>query len=581
MKAEQAARPACPFHPSPSHFGVWLAVYCLIPFRLVILRCGAWAVLILRIRQAECALADGRLDEAFDLADRNDVRSHRRGQRLVGRVVRALVHRGTKHLDAGRLNDATADCDKARRLGGLMPEVAELRSKTADALLARHRAERQQARLVAAAQEQIDRGHLSAGGQLLAAVAQQESRAAVMLKDVEVRRAAIETATERAETAIRADNWEAALRELTRVRQADTASDADFAALVAKVAHTVRQRAHSVLEAGDLYLADAILNRLVAVDGHGVETQQLRHAVAQCRAAWACIDRSQPRQAEEIVRRIASLLPKASWPNTVAKQLRQAAELMDELRAGPLGLLSVTAMEQMSTQPGPMNPTNPRGHSPAGPANGRSPHIHPVMAPAMPSGEDMPSRFVLQVDGAGSYLVLTQPLVTIGPVSSPRVPDVGLMAEAGTSVATVERVEEDYFLRAAGPAAVNGRACSSKLLASGDELALSPRCRFTFRVPNVASTSAVLDLTGTRYPRADVRRVILLDRELVIGPGAGAHVRIDELTEKVVLHVRDGRLFVQTAQPVLAAERPVAPKTPVALGVHMKAGPVSFVVTRS
>ena len=55
---------------------------------------------------------------------------------------------------------------------------------------------------------------------------------------------------------------------------------------------------------------------------------------------------------------------------------------------------------------------------------------------------------------------------------------------------------------------------------------------------------------------------------------------IDELTEKVVLHVRDGRLFVQTAQPVLAGERPVAPKTAVSLGTHMKAGPVSFVVTR-
>jgi hypothetical protein len=193
----------------------------------------------------------------------------------------------------------------------------------------------------------------------------------------------------------------------------------------------------------------------------------------------------------------------------------------------------------------------------------------------------VPSRFVLQVDGAGSFLVVTQPLVTVGPVSSPRAVDVGLMADAGTHVASIERVEEDYFLRAASAVLVNGRPCVSKLLVSGDEVALSPRCRVAFRVPNVASTSAVLDLTGTRYPRADVRRVILLDRELVIGPGPGAHVRIDELTEKVVLHVRDGRLFVQTAQPVLAGDRPVAPKTAVALGAHMKAGPVSFVVTTS
>jgi hypothetical protein len=207
---------------------------------------------------------------------------------------------------------------------------------------------------------------------------------------------------------------------------------------------------------------------------------------------------------------------------------------------------------------------------------------HAPTPPAAGSAADaLPSRFVLQVDGAGSFLVVTQPRVTLGPVSSSLQPDVALLAEATASVAAIERVDEDYFLRAAGPMAVNGRASAGKLLASGDEIALSPRCRFTFRLPSAASTSAVLDLTGTRYPRADVRRVILLDRELVVGPGVGAHVRIDELTEKVVLHVRDGRLFVQTSQTVLVGGNEVAPRSAVPVGAHVKAGGLSFVVTRS
>src|SRR6185503_3249335 len=136
---------------------------------------GAWAVLILRIRQAECALSDGRLDEAFDLADRHDVRTHRRGQRLVGRLVRSLVERGRKHLDAGRLPDAAADSEKARRFGGLMPDVAELRDKIAAAMVTKHRGERRQARLVAAARQHLDNGNLSTGGKLLAAAAGEES----------------------------------------------------------------------------------------------------------------------------------------------------------------------------------------------------------------------------------------------------------------------------------------------------------------------------------------------------------------------------------------------------------------------
>ena len=38
----------------------------------------------LRIRQAETALAGGRLDEAYELARARDVRAHRNGQRLIG-----------------------------------------------------------------------------------------------------------------------------------------------------------------------------------------------------------------------------------------------------------------------------------------------------------------------------------------------------------------------------------------------------------------------------------------------------------------------------------------------------------------
>jgi len=543
-------------------------------------------VLILRIRQAECALSDGRLDEAFELADRHDVRSHRRGQRMVGKLVRALVARGTRHLEADRLPDASADSEKARRFGGLMPDVAELRDKIAAAMLARHREDRRQARLVAAARQQIEHGNLSTGGKLLAAVAEAESSVGVMLHDVEFRRAALGSAVTNAEAALKRDDWEAAVRELARVRPADTSADTTFAALVGKVGRLVRQRAQGALEDGDVRLAGAMLERLSAVDGQCVETQRLREAVAQCKLAWSHIDRCQPRQAEEVIRRVAALLPGAKWPGTVARQLREAAELMDELRAGPLGLC---AIESAGANGAPKSAAVPAGRNGAAdrspPPLPQSPmmlvNYAPVPQPPDGSTEGLPSRFVLQVDGAGSFLVVTQPRVTLGPISSSRQPDVALLAEATTTVATVERVEEDYFVRAAGPMAVNGRGCASKLLSAGDEVALSPRCRFTFRLPSAASTSAVLDLTGTRYPRADVRRVILLDRELVIGPGVGAHVRIDDLPEKVVLHVRDGRLFVQTKEPVLVGEREVAPRTAVPVGAHVKAGAVSFVVTRS
>jgi hypothetical protein len=549
-------------------------------------------VLILRIRQAECALADGRLDEAYELADRYDVRVHRRGQRLVGKLVRALVDRGTKHLAANRLPEAASDSDKARRFGGLMPEVAELRDKIASAMLSRHRSERHQARLVAAARQHLDNGHLAAGHKLLAAAGTEASTVGVMLHDVEARQAALGSAVTNADLALRSDDWEAAVRELARVRPADTAADADFAALVGKVGKTVRNRAQSALEDGDVRLASAMLDRLSSIDGQCVETQRLREAVSQCRLAWSHLDRCEPRQAEEVVRRVAALLPGAKWPTAIARQLRQAAELLDELRAGPLGLCGIQsnagAAPARAAPPAPqhVNGNGHRGAEAVQPSPPRGPamlvnHVPPPLPNGDRGADAVPPRFVLQVDGAGSFLVVTQPRVLVGPVSSSRQPDVALLAEASASLAAIERVDEDYFLRAAGPMAVNGRACGGKMLANGDEVALSPRCRFTFRQPSAASTSAVIDLTGTRYPRADVRRVILLDRELVIGPGVGAHVRIDELTEKVVLHVKGGRLYAQTNQPVLVGGEEIAPRSAVPVGTHVKAGSVSFVVTRS
>lgn len=546
-------------------------------------------MLILRIRQAECALADGRLDEAFELADRHDVRSHRRGQRLVGRLVRSLVERGGKHLEAGRLTDAASDSEKARRFGGLMADVAALRERIAAAMMAKHRGARRQARLVAAARHQIDNGNLAGGGTLLAGLGREESAVGVMLHDIELRRAALGAAVANADGALKRDDWEAAVRELARVRPADTSADATFAALAGKLGRFVRQRAHEALVDGDVRLAGAMLERLSTVDDHCVETQRLCELVAQCRLAWSHLDRSQPRQAEEVVRRVAALLPGAKWPTAVARQLREAAELMDELRAGPLGLCGVASAGRTAS-----DQTLPKVLAGNGSSRVSPPPIprHFTRQPAMfansvpspqndVSGDALPPRFLLQVDGAGSFLVFTQPQVTLGAISSSKQPDIALLAEGTASVAKVERVEDDYFLRGSGPMAVNGRSCAGKMLASGDQIALSPRCRFTFRQPSAASTSAVLDLTGTRYPRADVRRVILLDRELVVGRGAGAHVRIDELPVRIVLQVRDGRLFAQTKEPIWVGGQEVVARTAIPVGLHVKAGGLSFVVTRA
>ena len=134
--------------------------------------------------------------------------------------------------------------------------------------------------------------------------------------------------------------------------------------------------------------------------------------------------------------------------------------------------------------------------------------------------------------------------------------------------------------------AVNDRSAvgdAGRLLATGDRVALSPRCRLAFHLPSPASTSAVLDLTGSRLPMADVRRVILMDRDLIIGPHAGAHVRTDPAAERegIVLHLRGGRLCCESKAEVTADGRPIDRHVGVPLGAHVRAGGLSFVLTQA
>ena len=533
-------------------------------------------MLILRIRQAEVALGDGRLDEACELCQSHKLRSHRKGQALVTRLVQALVKRGHAHLNASRPQQALVDCEKAARLGGNLAEVVELRSVATDAIAEKQRGERRRAQALAMARQHIDAGRLAVGQQLLAQ-ADGESRAAALLQDVCLKRAMVEQAIQSAQSALERDDLDAAAAELVKARHAD-ASDARVIELCAQVCRTMKQRISSAINDGRLDLAETLVQRLSKLDDQGVEAQQLARGVEQYRLAWNAIDRGQPRPANEILKRLSSLFPDAKWAKDAIKQVEQAEEALEALRSGPLGLLSSTGVRGDAPTEVPM--PQPRGmavpamHSPPQrEAHGRDAHA---------TSEALPTKFMIQIDGAGTFYVLRAPLVTMGPVSSSRLPDVGLIAEPGAPVVSIERSEDDYFIRATGAIAVNDRPTNSKLLARGDRIAISPRCRLAFNIPNPASTSATVDLAGGRFPRADVRRVILLDRDLIIGPGNGAHVRADHLPGNVMLVVRDGRLIVQSDALVTVNGKPADRLSGIPLGGHVDVGgTLSFVITQA
>jgi hypothetical protein len=187
---------------------------------------------------------------------------------------------------------------------------------------------------------------------------------------------------------------------------------------------------------------------------------------------------------------------------------------------------------------------------------------------------------VLHIDGVGSYQVLPGPTVSIGPRSSARMLDLPLMIDPASPTITLWRSDEDYFLKSDRPATVNEVSCVTKLLNSGDKIGIGTRCRMTFRRPSAASGTAVLDLAGARLPMAGIRQVILLDREIVIGPGAGAHIRSDELPAPVVLVRSDQGLACRSAAEITIDGKPIGTGVNLPAGVPISIGSLGLVISR-
>lgn len=538
-----------------------------------------------QIRQAEAALAGGRLDEAGALLEQASLRQMRRGQQLLTELVTALTARAKAHLLAERLHEALADCRAAERLGGNLADVAAIRDAATAELLAAQRRLHREAQVLSIARRQIEQGQLNLAEQVICDAAAEPLTASILrhsgggalLHDIETRRAALAAACAAAEEALTREDTDRATAELERARQADR-HDPRVADLEARLRTQLSDALAGALDTGRPDLAEALAGRLRRCGRLDTVGESLCRALDQCRAAWQWVQRGAPRQAAQILRRVAAARPSARWVDGALQQLAQAEQQIDLLRGGALGMLANAPDAASPSSPG--SPTSPDHATIAPGASGQTyadpidPSADPTAAPDAP----LPDRFLMQVDGAGSFCVVTAAAVSIGPVSSPRRPDVGLVAEPGTPIATLERKEDDYFLRGESGVAVNDQPVLSRLLRPGDRIALAARCRVTFQLPHPASTTAALDLSAARYPRGDVRRIILLDQDLIIGPGA-AHVRCDT-PRPIAFRWRDRRLLPPSGVEMRVAGQVWPPGRGLPLGVPAELGGVRLVLTR-
>jgi len=528
-------------------------------------------VLILRIKQAECALADGRLDEAFEIAGADDVRRHRHGQRLLGRLTRAYVQRGREALAGGRLDTALADCNKAEKLAGNASDVAQLREAVCRAIVERQHGHQQGAVRVAQARQRIADGWHSVGGQILERAGSDDAQAVLLRQELDAVRLHTEDAVAKAEQALKRGDLVAAVDVLRAASVAKNRSGR-ISEILGRIRKQAGEQVQASLEQGRIDRAQSLLQRLAPLDGDGQEIAELRRALMQCHEAAELVAAGRPGAALPLLRKVKTMYPSARWLDKVLGDVKQAAEAMEELDAGPLGLSIADAVGIRNQAMQDENDIPVRDEA-----------MHEV-ARAMnaarndPATSPLPSAFVMQMDGVGSYLVFRDARLTIGPISSSARPTLGLMAEPDLPVISIERIDADYFVRSQRAIQVNGTPVTERLLADGDVIALSPRCRLRFRLPNAASTTAVLMLSGARLGRPDIRHILLMGRDILAGPYTNHHIQTEHLDETITFFEQNDRLLCRASQPVAVDGRPMQPEKGLVMDKPIRIGNLSMVL---
>jgi len=528
-------------------------------------------VLILRLKQAASAMADGRLDEAFDIVQSKDIREHRRGQKLIGRLARAFAKRGQENLEAERIQLALVDCNKAEKLAGNTEDVAKLRSAICSEMEQRRLRSRHRSFKVAQARQQIQDGWISAGEEILKDTGDEDSQAGIVLQQAAIERLHTSEAVTKAEKALLRNDLDTAIDFVLKTGAAGSQNE-QVVELISKLRSLAARQIKESFDSGRLDLAHSLWQRVSPIADGCSEISELGTALSQCSKAAEHVAAGRPREAVNLLRKVKLTCPAAQWLGMVTEQSRQAAELLDELAASPLGL-DIARRQNMKDR---IQQTDNEAQS----VSSGQPQAIPKERSSDDRAESsLPSKFVLQIDGVGSFYVLRDASITVGPISSSARPTVGLMVDPNLPAVTIERSEDDYFIRSSSPVLVNDVTTTNKLLVDADRINLSPRCGMKFNIPNPASTTATLSLPSARLGRADVRRIILMDRDILIGPTEGSHILAESLDETIALFTQNGRLLCRAKDKIMVDDRQVSTTAGLPVNKQIRIGQISLVLT--
>ncbi|MEM9587009.1 MAG: hypothetical protein AAGA03_06975 [Planctomycetota bacterium] len=133
-------------------------------------------------------------------------------------------------------------------------------------------------------------------------------------------------------------------------------------------------------------------------------------------------------------------------------------------------------------------------------------------------------RWNLWVDGCGGFTILDGDRWTLGNAGGDA--DIRIHADCPRDAATLQRVEDDYFLTCEG---------KRSLCVGGTEIAIPGSARPVFHRPSPLSPTATVQLRPPHRFSGHVDGLVLWAGTLLIGPTSDCHLRVPSLTSRWVI----------------------------------------------
>lgn len=534
-------------------------------------------LLFVRIRTAEKALRDGRLEEAFRLAMTPDLRENKRGQAVLAGLSEKFFERAREHYRADRFAEALLDLDRADAGGALKDEIAELRKYVQTVAAEHHRNDESRRRRVDDAVRRIEDGSLAAGRKMLEQASAGDALAARVRQTAEKRAADVGEIVFQAERLMAAGQFAAAAERVRRAKSID-AHSAEAARLEADLCNRVLDSARAALMEGRSARAGDELTCLGELGKSLPAKRELMDALALTREAGDHVRAGRYGDARRCAMSVARQLSGAKWLGEAIEQLRQMEDLHAALAAGPFLETRNLKLETGQVARAEARHSRESVNSALNDVGGSLDDTVaiPVRGAA---GEAMPERLLLLVDGGGSFLVLRGGRATVGrAAASSGAPgaDVPIFSDVAERHVHITRVDDDYFVFGTREIEVGGLRTQHTLLHDGDRVVLGKKAKFTFRVPSRRSATAVLEMSDTTKMPNDVRRVVLLQHAATIGCGPTAHIPCRQAGVPLVLFERNGGLWIRRqGDGHVDTEAKVLP-----IGEAVEMGGVSMVLQR-